>query len=141
MGLPVWTLKFTSVFAYFAVHSSAIIPHYDADFSTFSCYRSFIFSIVSRNPVKNALWIKFSVFAFYLCACFLWRYSTGCPKKKWDLCLNAHNTPCKWTTDKSRVSFGKFRKFPFKWAQEHLLFGKKWLRKSRSKLPTPPLKY
>ena len=39
---------------------------------------------------------------------------TGCPKKKWDLCLNAHNTPCKWTTDKSRVSFGKFRKFPFK---------------------------
>ena len=24
------------------------------------------------------------------------------------------NTPCKWTTDKSRVSFGKFRKFAFK---------------------------
>ena len=43
--------------------------------------------------------------------------STGCPKKKWDLCLNAHNTPCKWTTDKSRVSFGKFRKFPFVWAK------------------------
>ena len=34
-------------------------------------------------------------------------------QKKWDLCLNAHNTPCKWTIDKSRVSFGKFRKFPF----------------------------
>ena len=66
MGLPLWILKFTSVFAYFAVHSSAIIPHYDADFSTFSCYRSFIFSMFSRNPVKNALWIKFSVFAFYV---------------------------------------------------------------------------
>ena len=65
---------------------------------------------------------------------------TGCPKKKWDLCLNAHNTPCKWTTDKSRVSFGKFRKFPFHWAQEHLFFGKKWIRKLWSKLPTPPLK-
>ena len=65
---------------------------------------------------------------------------TGCPKKKWDLCLNAHNNPCKWTTDKSRVSFGKFRKFPFHWAQEHLLFGKKWMRKLRSKLPTPHLK-
>ena len=35
-------------------------------------------------------------------------------QKKWDLCLNAHNTPRKWTTNKIRVSFGKFRKFPFK---------------------------
>ena len=50
---------------------------------------------------------------------------TGCPKKKRDLRLNAHKTPCKSTRDKSRVSFRKFRKFPFKGAQEHLLFGKK----------------
>ena len=65
---------------------------------------------------------------------------TGCPPKKWDLCLNTHNIPCKWPTDKSRVSFGKFRKFPVQWAQEHLIFRKLWMRKSRSKLPTPPLK-
>ena len=44
----------------------------------------------------------------------------GCPKvqgvpKKGDLRLNAHKTPGKCTRDKSiRVSFGKFRKFPFK---------------------------
>ena len=64
--------------------------------------------------------------------------ATGCPKKKWDLCLNAHNTPYKWTTDKSRMSFEKFRKFPSKWAQEHLYFGGKWLRK-RGQSCLPPL--
>ena len=35
-------------------------------------------------------------------------------QKKGDLHSNAHKTPSKWTRDKSRVSFGKFRKFPFK---------------------------
>ena len=41
----------------------------------------------------------------------------GCPKvqgvpQKGDLQLNAHKTPGKCTGDKSRMSFGKFRKFP-----------------------------
>ena len=53
MGLPLWTLKFTSVFAYFAVHSSAIIPHYDADFSTIYLPTEFYFLNSSRNPVKS----------------------------------------------------------------------------------------
>ena len=37
---------------------------------------------------------------------------TGCPKKKCDLCLNAHRGLQKGATDKSLVRFEKFRKFP-----------------------------
>ena len=31
-------------------------------------------------------------------------FYTGCPQKKWDLCLNAHNTPCKWPMDKAGLA-------------------------------------
>ena len=38
---------------------------------------------------------------------------TGCPKKNALLCLTGHRGHQKWTRDKSRVSFAKFKKFPF----------------------------
>ena len=62
---------------------------------------------------------------------------TGCPKKNAILTLTGHRGHQEWTRDKSRVSFAKFRKFPFWWAQKLLIFVRKWLRKMRSKLPTP----
>ena len=45
-----------------------------------------------------------------------WKFCYRLSQKKCDLSLNAHSTPWKWITDKSRVSFGKFRKFPVSWA-------------------------
>ena len=41
--------------------------------------------------------------------------------------------------DPARIgfSFKNFRKFPLHWAQEHIDFVKKWLRKTRSKKSTP----
>ena len=62
---------------------------------------------------------------------------TGCPKKNALLRLTGHRGHQEWTRDKSRVSFAKFRKFPFWWAQKLLIFVRKWLRKMRSKMPTP----
>ena len=41
-----------------------------------------------------------------------------------------HRGHQEWTRDKSR-------KFPFWWAQKLPIFDKKWLRKMRSKMPTP----
>ena len=38
---------------------------------------------------------------------------TGCLKKNAPLCLTGHRGYQKWTLNKSRVSFEKFRKFPF----------------------------
>ena len=38
---------------------------------------------------------------------------TGCLKKNARLCLTGHRGYQKWTINKSRVSFEKFRKFPF----------------------------
>ena len=38
---------------------------------------------------------------------------TGCPKKNAPLCSKAPRGLKKWATDKSWVSFEKFRKFPF----------------------------
>ena len=40
--------------------------------------------------------------------------TTGCPKKDWDPCLMGYRGPQMWTKNKSRVSFSKIRKFPFK---------------------------
>ena len=40
-------------------------------------------------------------------------HATGCPKKNALLCLTGHRGHQEWTRDKSRVSFAKFRKFPF----------------------------
>ena len=48
--------------------------------------------------------------------------TTGCSKKSGDWGLNANSIHSKWTTNKSWVSFWKFRKFPIKWAQEHWHF-------------------
>ena len=62
---------------------------------------------------------------------------TGCLKKNARLCLTGHRGYQKWTIDKSRVSFEKFRKFPFWWAQKLLIFVRKWLRKLSPKMPTP----
>ena len=45
-----------------------------------------------------------------------------------------------WTTDKSWGCFGKFRKFPFQWAQKLNNFEKKRLRKTSSNMATPPEK-
>ena len=59
----------------------------------------------------------------------------GVPKKK--LCLMGHRGHQESTRDKSRLSFENLRKFPFWWAQKQPIFDKKWLRKMRSKLPTP----
>ena len=39
--------------------------------------------------------------------------TTGCPKKNSDPRLMGYRGHQKWTKDKSRVSFEKFRKFPF----------------------------
>ena len=50
------------------------------------------------------------ILLFYLIKFAKYRVS----QKKGDLCLKAHKTPCKRTRDKSRVTFGKFRKFPYK---------------------------
>ena len=50
-------------------------------------------------------------------------------------------SPLKWTKHKSRVSFEKFRKFPFQWTQKLPIFVKKQLRKLRSNMATLPLKY
>ncbi len=61
----------------------------------------------------------------------------GSPLKKLDFYFNTLWSSCQWTSDKSRVSFKKFRKFPLQWAQEHIDFVKKWLRKTRLKKPTP----
>ena len=63
---------------------------------------------------------------------------TGCPKKNAILCLMGHRGHQEWTRDKSRVSFENLRKFPFWWAQKLPIFDRKWLRKMRSKMPTPP---
>ena len=61
--------------------------------------------------------------------------------KKGDLRLNAHKTPCKCTRDKSRVSIGKFRKFPFKWAQMSTsTFWEKMAEKIEVKVAYPPFK-
>ena len=65
---------------------------------------------------------------------------TGCPKKNAILCLMGHRGHQEWTRDKSRVSFENLRKFPFWWAQKLPIFDKKWVRKMRSKMPTPPVK-
>ena len=67
--------------------------------------------------------------------------STGCPKKKGDPRLMGYTGHQKWTKHKSWVSFGKFRKFPFQWTQKLPIFVKKQLRKLRSNMATPPLKY
>ena len=69
------------------------------------------------------------MFKFYMC--------TGCPKKNALFHLTGHRGHQEWTRDKSRVSFEKFRKFPFWWAQKLLIFVRKCLRKMRSKTPTP----
>ena len=45
----------------------------------------------------------------YFCKC----ENTGCPKKNALLRLTGHRGHQEWTRDKSRVSFAKFRKFPF----------------------------
>ena len=63
----------------------------------------------------------------------------GVPKKGGSL-FQGHRGHQKWTKDKSRVSFGKFRKFPFQWAQKHPIFVKKRLRNIRSNMATPLLK-
>ena len=62
---------------------------------------------------------------------------TGCPKKNARLRLTGHKGHQEWTRDKSRVSFAKFRKFSFWWAQKLLKFVRKWLRNMSSKMPTP----
>ena len=67
--------------------------------------------------------------------------NTGCPKKKGDPRLMGYTGHQKWTKHKSWVSFGKFRKFPFQWTQKLPIFVKKQLRKLRSNMATPPLKY
>ena len=41
------------------------------------------------------------------------KVTTGCLKKNAPLCLTGHRGYQKWTIDKSRVSFKKFRKFSF----------------------------
>ena len=61
----------------------------------------------------------------------------GVSKKNAPLCLTGLGGYQKWTMGKSRVSFEKFRKFPFWWAQKLLIFVRKWLRKMRPKMPTP----
>ena len=67
--------------------------------------------------------------------------TTGCPKKKGDLRLNAPRGLQKWATDKSWVSFEKFRKFPVQWAQKLCIFTQNCLRYKGSKLATLTLKY
>ena len=52
---------------------------------------------LNANPCKNVVKGKY----------------TGCLKKNARLCLTGHRGSQKWTIDKSKVSFEKFRKFPF----------------------------
>ena len=63
-----------------------------------------------------------------------------CHLKKQDFELNALWSPQKCKSDKSWMSFEKFRKFAIQWAQKILYLVRKWLRKLSSKLPTPPQK-
>ena len=53
-----------------------------------------------------------------------------CPKKKWDLHLTGYREHQKWVIDKSRVSFEKFRKFPFQRAQKLPIFVEKTTEKN-----------
>ena len=63
---------------------------------------------------------------------------TGCLKKNAPLCSTGHRGYQMWTIDKSRVSFEKFRKFPFWWAQKLLIFCQKMTEKNESKDAYPP---
>ena len=64
--------------------------------------------------------------------------TTGCPKKRgisvWQAVENLSKYKC-------RVSFEKFRKFPFQWAQKLPNFVEKRLRKMRSNMATPLKKW
>ena len=62
---------------------------------------------------------------------------TGCLKKNARLWLTGHREYQKWTINKSRVSFEKFRKFPLWWAQKLLISVRKWLSKMSPKMPAP----
>ena len=95
---------------------------------TNGCYK--IFSDCT-NKIKSGQLLRVRI--NYFC--------TGCPKKNAILCLMGHRGHQEWTRDKSRVSFENLRKFPFWWAQKLPIFDRKWLRKMRSKMPTPMVKW
>ena len=66
---------------------------------------------------------------------------TRSDKKHGRFCLEAHRGLKNWPTDKSWVSFEKFRKFPVQWAQKLCIFTQNCLRYEGSKLATLTLKY
>ena len=57
---------------------------------------------------NSLFWSPASGFDYSLRLVFL---TTGCPRKIACLCLKTSRGPLKWTTNKSWVSFEKFRKF------------------------------
>ena len=107
------------------------------------CWFCFLPNEILKTFLSSFVYVLFfsGILELFLPGSGLKILHTGCPKKNAILCLMGHREHQEWTRDKSRLSFENLRKFPFWWAQKLPIFDRKWLRKMRSKMPTPMVKW